>query len=97
MYYHPQLTLWEFSRAYNLILMILMELNWHTTWYNFKRTILKVFFNKYPYQKSCNKPGMVSDAYNPSYLGSWDEEEQSSRPYLKNSQHKKGLTEWLKW
>jgi hypothetical protein len=48
---------------------------------------------------------LVAHAYNPSYSGDTDQEDHSLRlapgkqllrPYLENTQHKKGLMEWLK-
>jgi hypothetical protein len=40
---------------------------------------------------------LVAHTCNPSYSGGRDQEDYNSRPYLKNSQHKKGLWVWLKW
>jgi hypothetical protein len=50
----------------------------------------------------------TAHAYNPNYLRSRDQEDYSLRPvrgkkvlflrlYLKNTQYKTGLAEWLKW
>jgi hypothetical protein len=45
-------------------------------------------------------------AYNPSYSGGRDQEDSGSkstphkqftRPYLKNTQHKKEMVEWFNW
>jgi hypothetical protein len=49
---------------------------------------------------------LVAHACNPNYLGGRDQENHSLRPaqanssggpIWKNTQHKKGLVEWLKW
>jgi hypothetical protein len=54
-------------------------------------------------QKTRNSQAPVAHTYNPSYSEGRDQEDRSSkpalgkqlmRPYLKNNQHKKGLTEW---
>jgi hypothetical protein len=60
------------------------------------------------YLKQKFMPDQAPVAYtcNPSYLGSRDQEDWNSkpasgkyfaRPYLENTQHIKGLVEWLKW
>jgi hypothetical protein len=38
----------------------------------------------------------VAHAWNPSYSGGRDQEDQVLKPYLENNHHHKGLVEWLK-
>jgi hypothetical protein len=48
---------------------------------------------------------LVAQTCNPKYSGGRDQEDHSlnvmskyfTRPYIENTQYKKGLVEWLKW
>jgi hypothetical protein len=40
---------------------------------------------------------LVAHTYNPSYFGQRSEVSWFMKPYLQNTQHKKGLMEWLTW
>jgi hypothetical protein len=66
----------------------------------FQKGILNVDLKKIKYELGASGPHG-----NPSYLGSRDQRhrglrppgKQLARPYVENTQYKKGLAEWLKW